>query len=156
MSRTYLRILPKLKRIDRRRLEVLLATFRRRFRIPRGAAVEVTIADDPLLAALNRRFRRRAGSTDVLAFSFGRSGAEPKDFWILGEVYVSVDRAREQAGARGVTLSDEVAYLVAHGLLHLVGFDHHSKEDREAMEREEAKLLAAAERFLERGKSTSR
>ena len=100
----------------------------------RSAVVEVTIGDDRLLAALNRRWRRRPGPTDVLAFELG-AAAEPRGRrWLWGEVYVSRDRARAQARARRVTLGEELAALVAHGLLHLAGWDHRTAAARRAMD----------------------
>ncbi len=106
--------------------------------------VEVTVAGDELLAVLNEKFRRRRGPTDVLAFSFGREDAEPEGFWLWGEVYVSADRAREQAAARRVPLDDELAALVAHGLLHLSGYGHGTPARRSGMDR-------AARAILRRG-----
>lgn len=66
---------------------------------------------------MNRRFRERHAPTDVLAFDF-----EEEDF--LGEVYISLDRAREQAKEYGVDEKEELRRLVVHGLLHLLGYNH--------------------------------
>ena len=100
----------------------------------RSAVVEVTVGDDRLLAALNRRWRRRPGPTDVLAVELG-AAAEPRGRrWLWGEVYVSRERARVQARARRVTLGEELAALVAHGLLHLAGWDHRTAAARRAMD----------------------
>ena len=144
-SRICLRILPKLSRTSRRRLEALIGRYRERYDVPRQAVVEVTIADDALLEKLNREYRRREEPTDVLAFPIGRDPAEPEDVWLWGEVYVSVDRAREQAASRGATLEEELAALVAHGLLHLAGYDDDSDEARARMERAASDLAAEAE-----------
>ncbi len=120
--------------------------FRERYGVPAEAVVEVTVADDALLEKLNREYRRREGPTDVLAFPIGRDPAEPKELWLWGEVYVSADRAREQAESRGVALEDELAALVAHGLLHLSGYDDDTAEGRAAMEKEAEDLLAGGGR----------
>ncbi|HUV87032.1 MAG TPA: rRNA maturation RNase YbeY [bacterium] len=143
-SRICLRILPKLSRTSRRRLEALIARYRERCGVPRRAVVEVTVADDALLAELNRKYRRREGPTDVLAFPIGRDPVEPEEMWLWGEVYVSVDRAREQAERRGVALDEELAALVAHGLLHLAGYDDDGDEARAEMERAANDLTAEA------------
>ncbi|MEE8639024.1 MAG: rRNA maturation RNase YbeY [bacterium] len=143
-SRICLRILPKLSRTSRRRLEALIARYRERYDVPSQAVVEVTVADDALLAELNREYRRREGPTDVLAFPIGRDPVEPEQIWLWGEVYVSVDRAREQAERRRVAVDEELAALVAHGLLHLAGYDDDSDEARAEMERAANDLTAEA------------
>ena len=143
-SRICLRILPKLSRTSRRRLEALIARYRERYDVPPQAVVEVTVADDALLAELNREYRRREGPTDVLAFPIGRDPVEPEQIWLWGEVYVSVDRAREQAERRRVAVDEELAALVAHGLLHLAGYDDDSDEARAEMERAARDLTAEA------------
>jgi probable rRNA maturation factor len=80
-----------------------------------GKRVNIVLTDDETLEDLNKRFKKRKGPTDVLAFEF-----EEPDF--LGEVYVSLDRAREQALDYGVSEEEEVERLVLHGLLHLLGY----------------------------------
>ncbi|MEA3311970.1 MAG: rRNA maturation RNase YbeY [candidate division WOR-3 bacterium] len=79
--------------------------------------VNIVLTDDETLRDLNKRFKKRKGPTDVLAFDF-----EEPDF--LGEVYVSIDRAREQARHYGVSEEEEIERLVLHGLLHLLGYTH--------------------------------
>lgn len=75
------------------------------------------LADDATLADLNLRFKKRRGATDVLSFPL-----EEEDF--LGEVYVSIDRARDQAREYGESEEREIKRLVLHGLLHLLGYTH--------------------------------
>ncbi len=122
----------------------MIARYRERYNVPPQAVVEVTVADDALLAELNREYRRREGPTDVLAFPIGRDPVEPEQIWLWGEVYVSVDRAREQAERRRVAVDEELAALVAHGLLHLAGYDDDSNEARAEMERAANDLIAEA------------
>lgn len=122
----------------------MIARYRERYDVPSQAVVEVTVADDALLAELNREYRRREGPTDVLAFPIGRDPVEPEQIWLWGEVYVSVDRAREQAERRRVAVDEELAALVAHGLLHLAGYDDDSDEARAEMERAASDLTAEA------------
>jgi rRNA maturation RNase YbeY len=110
--------------------------------VPAEAVVEVTVGDDALLADLNRKYRKSRGPTDVLAFPIGRGPGEPRELWLWGEVYVSVDRAREQAAQRGVSLGEELAVLVAHGLLHLAGYEDDTAAGRARMEDATARLVA--------------
>jgi len=79
--------------------------------------VNIVLADDATLADLNQRFKKRTGPTDVLSFPLGE-----EDF--LGEVYVSIDRARDQAREYGESEERETKRLVLHGLLHLLGYTH--------------------------------
>lgn len=88
-------------------------------RCPPDAEVEVALVDDGTIARLNRRHLGHRGPTDVLAFP-GAAGAVDKT---IGEVVVSLDRAREQAREAGWLLRQEVALLVVHGVLHLRGYD---------------------------------
>jgi probable rRNA maturation factor len=120
----------------------VVARYRRRYGVPPQAVVEVTVADDALLGELNRKYRKRDGPTDVLAFPIGRDPAEPQDLWLWGEVYVSVDRAREQAERGRISLDEELAVLVAHGLLHLAGLEDDTAEGRAEMARATADLVA--------------
>ena len=122
----------------------MIARYRERCDVPPQAVVEVTVADDALLAELNRKYRRREGPTDVLAFPIGRDPVEPEQIWLWGEVYVSVDRAREQAERRRVAVDEELAALVAHGLLHLAGHDDDSDQARAEMERAASDLMVEA------------
>ena len=125
-------------------MRTLVSRYRAYCRVPAEAVVEVTVTSDKALAALNERYRRRRGPTDVLSFELGRDAVEPAAVWLWGEVYVSVERARVQAGDRGVTLQEELETLVAHGLLHLAGFGHGTPARRRAMGKAAAAILAPA------------
>jgi probable rRNA maturation factor len=126
--------------------------------------VSVLFVDEPTIAELNQRFLGKPGPTDVLAFPIdeepergGRSpdeggtgpgGGLPSDEdevpVMLGDVVVCPAVAARNADGRGTGLDDELALLVVHGLLHLLGMDHLADDDAEAMERRERDLL---ERF---------
>jgi probable rRNA maturation factor len=93
-----------------------------------GRPFTCMITDDRELARLNRMFLGREYPTDVLSFPAGGPG-------ILGEVAISVERAREQAEEHGHDPVDEIRILMLHGVLHLLGMDH--EHDRGAMARAE-------------------
>ena len=90
--------------------------------------VNIIFTDDACLRRLNRRYRRKNKTTDVLSFS-----SDP-DLRILGEIYISIDTARRQARAYNGTLGEEVLRLVCHGALHLCGYDHGKKNEARKME----------------------
>ena len=87
--------------------------------------VEVILSDNRLLRRLNRRFRKKDRPTDVLSFNFNDKG-------LLGELYLSMERVRAQAGRFNVSPDRETWRMIVHGLFHLLGFTHgpamHRKE----------------------------
>lgn len=127
-----------------------------------GSEVSLLFVDEPSIAELNGRFLGREGPTDVLAFPIdeepamgGRSpdqggtgpggGLSPEDEEmpvLLGDVVICPSVAARQAAEHGVALDDELALLVVHGLLHLIGMDHLDDAEAEQMEQRERELLA--------------
>jgi probable rRNA maturation factor len=99
--------------------------------------VVIVISDDEALEALNRRFRGEPRPTDVLSFEndtrgpFAGGTAAYPDY--LGDVVISIDRARDQASEAGGTLNQELQLLTVHGVLHLLGYDHETEADKAAM-----------------------
>jgi probable rRNA maturation factor len=119
-----------------------LAILRGRISGPVRAAVTVT--DDETLRELNRAHRGEDRVTDVLSFGTSpcaRDGVvEPDDFPIgvdaepgLGDVIISFQQARRQAEAAGHGVERELALLTAHGVLHLLGYDHATAVEEKAM-----------------------
>jgi probable rRNA maturation factor len=93
--------------------------------------VSVVISDDEDLHHLNKDFRQMDRPTDVLSFELGDSD-DPEDS-VLGEIYISVDRAREQADEAGHSLEAEIRHLAVHGVLHLLGYEHDTDPGYEKM-----------------------
>lgn len=129
--------------------------------------VELTLlfVDEPSIADLNKRFLGKDGPTDVLSFPIdddaterGRSpdsggsgpGAlppEPSDLpTLLGDVVICPAVAARNAPTHAGTLDDELALLVVHGILHLLGMDHVDDDEAEVMEARERELLARLHR----------
>lgn len=95
-------------------------------RIPEEIS-EVTVAfvDDESMTALNRKFRKKARTTDVLTFRVDDSYNDPSQTGRpLGDIVISVDQARKQAGEERHSTATEVRYLILHGVLHALGYDH--------------------------------
>ena len=104
---------PAVPRLSRREI----AAFARRvLRAARGGIAELSIAfvDDATMRGLNRRFRRKDKTTDVLTFP--------------DEIVISLDQARRQAREEKHSLATEVRYLIAHGVLHALGYDHETDD----------------------------
>jgi len=90
----------------------------------KGAGVTVVFVSDRAMRALNRRWRGKMGTTDVLSFPAGQEEFEKGLGLSLGDVVISAEQAARQAAEHGLDFEGEVAQLVLHGLLHLCGYDH--------------------------------
>ena len=114
----------------------------------RGVELSIALVDDATIRDLNRRHRRKDKPTDVLSFHLQEiaPGETPKG--ALGDVVISVPTARRQAQKRRRPLLAELTMLLAHGLLHLVGFDHRTDaEERDMVERTRGLERAATTRL---------
>ena len=89
-----------------------------------GAGATVAFVSDQAMRDLNKRWRGKRGTTDVLSFPAGQEEFEKGEGLSLGDVVVSVEQAARQAAEHGLDFEDEVAQLILHGLLHLCGYDH--------------------------------
>ena len=101
------------------------------------ALLSVVITDDERIHALNRQFRGVDAPTDVLAFGEGTTTTQfvtsPDEPPYLGDVIVSLPRAREQAAEHGHDTLTELRLLIVHGVLHLLGYDHSTPDEKERM-----------------------
>ena len=98
----------------------------------------IVFVGDAAIKKLNREFRGKNYATDVLSFPSSAEPFEPENQNNLGEVVISVQQASAQARTNGLSLSNELAQLVLHGLLHLCGYDHEA--DKGEMNRMELRL----------------
>ena len=109
---------------------------------PRDAEVSVLFTNDARIHFLNREYRKKDEATDVLSFAFMDEGENPEGAGvILGDIVISLETARRQSETRNVEPRDEIALLLLHGMLHLLGYDHEDPEgEREMFEIQEAWL----------------
>ncbi|MBM3949343.1 MAG: rRNA maturation RNase YbeY [SAR202 cluster bacterium] len=122
--------------------------------------LSVVIADDQAVRELNKRHRGLDETTDVLSFSFSHQGAyygdgpaqsqwnkdtafvlPPGSSSGIGEIVISYPQMLRQAKAHGKAPEEELAFLLSHGVLHLLGHDHEEPRERAAMEAEQASLM---------------
>lgn len=120
--------------------------------LPREAKTSVlslSICGDARMRRLNREFRQKDRTTDVLSFPLQNEiragefelGPAPSEL-LLGDLVISLPKARAQAAEFGITLEEELVHLFFHGFLHLLGYDHElSRREAHLMELKEAKLL---------------
>jgi probable rRNA maturation factor len=107
--------------------------------------LSVLLTGDDQIQKLNREYRRINRPTDVLAFSQREGEMGDTGGLLLGDVVVSVPTARRQASARARPVVSEVTWLLAHGLLHLLGWDHDTPSSDRRMRLETERIFAAAE-----------
>lgn len=103
-----------------------------------GAGVTVAFVSDRAMRELNRMWRGKSGTTDVLSFPAEQDEFEKVEGARLGDVVISVEQAARQALENGLEFETEVAQLILHGLLHLCGYDHET--DNGEMNRLELRL----------------
>ena len=89
-----------------------------------GAELSILLADDAYVRQLNRRYRGVDRTTNVLAFPQQESSKRLPPTWLLGDVVISVEKARRDSEHAGHSLFDEIKKLMVHGIVHLSGYDH--------------------------------
>ena len=119
--------------------------------LPDSTEVGILLVNDHDMAGFNRRFLGKAGATDVLALPLVTPGTDHRTEanqtgsdmpYGLGDVIIAPDYVRRQAAEQGVTYQEEMALMVVHGLLHLIGYDHQTPAEAEGMESKERRVLA--------------
>lgn len=104
--------------------------------------ISVVIVDKDRIHEINKTYRNVDKVTDVISFAFeDNAGITPDGLRILGEIYLCMDKAKEQAVEYGHSNKREICYLVIHGLLHLLGYDHEKEEDKKKMRTKEEEIL---------------
>jgi probable rRNA maturation factor len=104
----------------------------------------IVICDNNYILKINKVYRKKNKPTDVIAFAYRenpfpdiKGGPET-----LGDIYISLEKASENAKAYETSLSEELRRLLAHGILHLIGYDHErSKKDKKIMEEKEEEIF---------------
>lgn len=105
--------------------------------------MSIIFVDNIQIQKINRDYRDKDQVTDVISFALNDDDTafawEKND---LGDIYISLERAKEQSIDYGHSFEREVCYLAVHGLLHLLGYDHINKEDKEKMREKEEEIMA--------------
>lgn len=105
--------------------------------------LSISLVGDTAIRRLNRTWRKKDKATDVLSFPAGEAPKGAPGPRLLGDVIISIDTAARMAREDGRPLEAEVARYLAHGVLHLLGHDHHAPGEAKRMARLENKLLGA-------------
>lgn len=93
----------------------------------------VIIVDNKYIHNLNKEYRHIDRPTDVITFALEDNEEIKEEYRILGDIYISLDKAKEQAIEYGHSFKREICFLAVHGFLHLLGYDHMKREDEEVM-----------------------
>lgn len=134
------------KNLQRVILDVVKETARLH-KLPGNTELSVLLVDNNYIRELNLLYRDMNQATDVLSFAMNELGDEEPDFdfpgeiYVLGDIVISLERAREQSEAYGHSLERELGFLMAHGMLHLLGYDHESEDEEKTMRLLQDKIL---------------
>ncbi len=100
----------------------------------KNAYLSLIFVDEKTIQDLNKKYRDIDKVTDVISFAFeDNPDLVYNDIRVLGDIYICIPRMLEQAENYGHSSQRELAFLTVHGLLHLLGYDHQTKEDEEKM-----------------------
>ena len=110
--------------------------------------VSITLTDEETVHLLNKKYRGIDSTTDVLSFpfnDFSQTEIKKDEYLVLGDIVINVKRAAEQAKQYGHSLKRELAFLTAHSMLHLLGYDHMEKSEEEIMFKKQEEILELME-----------
>lgn len=106
----------------------------------------IIIIDNKRIREINKEYRKIDRETDVISFAFeDNMDVVYKDFRLLGDIYISIEKCYDQAVEYGHSRTRELCFLATHGILHLLGYDHMTKEDEEKMFKLQNELLEGYE-----------
>jgi len=110
-----------------------------------NTGTNIVFSDDEELRRINLDFRMKNYPTDVISFPL----TQHEKGYTGGDVFISVDRAKKDAEKYGMSLDEEIARLIIHGTLHILGYDHEKQKDEKIMQEKEKKNKIF---FIKRGK----
>jgi probable rRNA maturation factor len=116
-------------------------------KLPKNSEISILLVDNSYIKELNFIYRNQNRPTDVLSFAMNELAEDEPDYEsledvnVLGDIVVSLEKAVEQSEEYGHSISRELGYLVAHGMLHLIGYDHETEEEARGMRNLEEKIM---------------
>jgi probable rRNA maturation factor len=129
-------------RISRGNLKKDISLIRSFLNLDENTSISITIRDDEFLQIYNFQFRGIDAPTDVLSFDSGEIDPDT-GFEHLGDILISYDRVVAQAEKSNHSEYNELMLLIAHGILHLLGYDHATSKERDMMWKKQGEVLAA-------------
>ncbi|MGG3209525.1 rRNA maturation RNase YbeY [Geobacillus stearothermophilus] len=128
-------------------LEQLLREAAASENVPDGTEVGVSFVDNERIRLMNRDYRGKDAPTDVLSFALEEEGEGEVDIigadmpLVLGDIVISIPKAKEQATEYGHSFMRELGFLAVHGFLHLLGYDHETEEEERVMFAKQEEIL---------------
>lgn len=116
-------------------------------KLPKNSEVSILLVDNGYIKELNLIYRNQNVPTDVLSFAMNELADDEPEYDnmgevnVLGDIVISLEQALTQSQDYGHPLSRELGYLVAHGMLHLMGYDHETEEEKRGMRHLEEKIM---------------
>ncbi|MBQ8131520.1 MAG: rRNA maturation RNase YbeY [Bacilli bacterium] len=109
-----------------------------------GINFNLIIVDNPYIHELNKNYRNIDRETDVITFALEDDDTMvlPEDVRVLGDIYISIDKARAQAEEYGHSFLREICFLAVHGFYHLLGYDHQTPEEEKVMFGKQEEVLS--------------
>ena len=109
-----------------------------------GINFNLIIVDNPYIHELNKTYRNIDRETDVITFALedDETVVLPEDVRVLGDIYISIDKARAQAEEYGHSFLREICFLAVHGFYHLLGYDHQTPEEEKVMFGKQEEVLS--------------
>lgn len=109
--------------------------------------VSLVIVDDAIISDINREFLGRDYPTNVIAFSMNEGEFGEINASVLGDIVISAETALRDARAGDLSLDDEIDYLMIHGILHLLGYDHELPDEAQEMRRREQEIFFSLKNY---------
>ncbi|MEK4028770.1 MULTISPECIES: rRNA maturation RNase YbeY [Bacillaceae] len=129
-------------------VEALLELTAEKEAVAEDSEVSITFTNNPRIQEINREYRGKDTPTDVISFALEEMGEEEIEISgaeglprVLGDIVISVERAKEQAVEYGHSFERELGFLAVHGLLHLLGYDHMTEEEEKVMFQKQKEIL---------------
>lgn len=101
----------------------------------------IVFVEDEEMQSMNKQYRNIDKTTDVLSFAFEDNNIVNSPIRVLGDIYISLDKAHEQAQSYGHAYLRELSFLMIHGFLHLLGYDHMEEADEKKMFARQEEIL---------------
>jgi probable rRNA maturation factor len=120
-------------------IENILSFASKKQNVEQGSEISITFVSNESIQEINREYRQKDYATDVISFAMEELGEGEIEVVggdiprILGDIIISIPKAKEQAEEYGHSFMRELSFLAVHGFLHLLGFDHETEEDEKVM-----------------------
>lgn len=105
--------------------------------------VSILFTNNEKIKELNSKYRGKDSSTDIISFAYNDHKEIKEEVEILGDIVVSIEKVKEQAKEYGHSFEREFYYILIHGILHLLGYDHIENRDKKIMREKEEEILSA-------------